>query len=265
MLFRSYLTVKKIYGTTTALFAAFLLATLPWHLMASRWGLESNILPFFLLLSVFSLIYTYSSPMRYRWIPLSLIPLALSLYAYGIALIPITGFLVLFIFFNRKIIWEEKIRFTFSMLIFLLIATPFLLFVLENDIIHQQPGFLAHLPITIPYLPLNRLDQVQFGDSHKLILLDNLRFIISGYNDPWISSDISWISPLGWLVPPFAMLGIYFSLKRCRLSHNLFVFWFIAVIPLLALFILAVHRLNALYIPLIVQIGRASCRERVYI
>src|SRR5579883_436012 len=41
-----YLTVKKIYGTNTALLAAFLLATLPWYVMVSRWSLESNLLPY---------------------------------------------------------------------------------------------------------------------------------------------------------------------------------------------------------------------------
>ncbi len=247
-----YLTVKKIYGTTTALLAAFLLATLPWYVMATRWGLESNMLPFFLLFSIFSLIYAYDSTHRRRWIPLSLIPLAISFYAYGVSIIPITGFLILFILFNRKVILQEKMSFIFSILIFVLIAAPFLLYVIENDILHKQIRFLAHLPITIPYLPLNRLDQVNFGLSHSVILIANLRFVIGGYHDEWLLNSIPWISPLGWLVPPFAILGVYFSLKRCQLSRNLFVFWLIGMLPTFALFIFTVHRSNALYIPLIV-------------
>lgn len=248
-----YLTVKKIYGTKTALLAAFLLATIPWSVMATRWGLESNILPFFLLLSTCALIYAYDSPHRRRWIPLSLIPMALSFYAYGVSFIPITGFLALFLLLNRKVIWQEKISFVLSMFIFLLIATPFLLFIVENDVVHRQLGFLAHWPITIPYLPLNRLDEVQFGLSRTTLIMTNIRFLISGFNDPWISNNVPWISPLGWLVPPFAAIGAYFSLKRCQPSRNLFLYWLFTVLPLFALFELTVHRTNALFIPLIVM------------
>lgn len=248
-----YLTVKKIYGTKTALLAAFLLATIPWSVMATRWGLESNILPSFLLFSMFALIYAYDSKHRRRWIPLSLIPMALSFYAYGISLVPIVGFLTLFLFFNRKVIWQEKISFIFSMLIFLVIATPFLLFVVENDVVHRPLGFLAHWPITIPYLPLNRLDEVQFGYSHLTVFMMNLRFLISGFNDQWIGSSIPWIPQLGWLVPPFAAVGAYFSLKRGQLSRNLFLLWLVAMLPIFVLFVLATHRANGLYIPLVVM------------
>src|SRR5581483_8475336 len=244
-----YLTVKKIYGTNTALLAAFLLATLPWYVMVSRWSLESNLLPFFLLLSAFTLLYCYDSPHR-RWIPISLIPLALSLYAYGIAIVIIPTFLALFIACNYKTILKARVSFLISIFLFLLISTPFLLFVLENYVFQKALPFLAHLPITIPYLPASRLSQVNNNLSHQAILLDNLRFLIGGYNDGKLWNSVSWISPLGWLVPPFAALGVYFSLKRQPLSRNLFVFWLAAVLPTFVLFFFIVNRANALFIPL---------------
>lgn len=246
-----YFTVKKLYGINTALLAAFLLATLPWSVMASRWGLESNMLPFFFLLSVFALIYSYDSPHRRRWMPISLIPAALCFYAYGTSIIPVSIFLFLFIVFNHKIILKEKVSFAISVIVFLLISSPFLLYVLENNVFHRSFSFLAHLPITIPYLPLSRLDQVNQGFSHSTILMMNLRFIISGFHDKWLLNSIPWISPLGWLIPPFALLGIYFSLKRLPFSRNLFVFWLAGMLPLFVLVLLTVHRSNGLYIPLI--------------
>lgn len=245
-----YLTAKKIYGTNTALLAAFLLATLPWYVMVSRWSLESNLLPFFLLLSVFTLLYCYDSPHRRRWIPISLLPLALCFYAYGIAIVIVPTFLALFIVCNYKTILKVKASFLISILLFLLISTPFFLFVLENYVLHRALPFLAHLPITIPYLPSSRLSQVNNNLSHRAILLDNLRFLIGGYNDGKLSNSISWISPLGWLVPPFAALGVYFSLKRQTLSRNLFVFWLVAVLPTFVLFFFIINRANALFIPL---------------
>jgi 4-amino-4-deoxy-L-arabinose transferase-like glycosyltransferase len=246
-----YLTLKKIYGTNTALLAAFLLATLPWYVMASRWGTESNMFPSFFLLSICTLLYWYDSPQRRFLIPFSLIPMAITFYAYGTAIIPIPIFLTLFIIFNRKTILQEKVSFLSSILVFLLIAGPFFLFVLENDVLHRQLEFLTHLPFTIPYLPVNRLSQVNGNLSHRAILLANIRFVIGGYHDQWPMNSISWISPLGWLVPPFAALGVYFSLKRQQLAHNLIVLALIGMLPTFVLFIFTVHRSNGLYIPLI--------------
>lgn len=49
-----YLTVKRSFDRETALLAVLLTAVLPWHVMISRWGLDANILPFFLLLGCYT-------------------------------------------------------------------------------------------------------------------------------------------------------------------------------------------------------------------
>lgn len=247
-----YITVRKIYNTNTALLAAFLLASLPWYVMATRWSVESNILPFFFLLGVWALVYSYDSPRRRLWIPMSLIPMALALYAYGTSIVPIPIFLFLFMLFNYKTLLKEKVSFALGVIVFLVISTPFLLYVVENDVVHKALPFLAHLPISIPYLPANRLDQVNEGLSHSAILRENLHFIINGYRDNWLTDGVPWISPLGWLELPFVVLGIYFSLKRRPLSRNPFIFWLVAALPILVLFLVTVTRSNVIYIPLIV-------------
>ena len=246
-----YVVVKKIYNTNTALLASFLLASLPWSVMASRWSMESNILPFFFLLGVWALVFSYDSPRRRLWMPFSLIPMALAFYAYGTSIVPIPIFLFLFLLFNYKTIFKEKVGFILSVLVFLLIAAPFLLYVVENDIVHRALPFLAHLPITIPYLSTNRLDQVNEGLSHSEILRENMRFVVSGFSDKWLFQSIPWISPLGWLVPPFSILGVYYSLRRQPLARNAFVFWLVATLPIFVLFLLNVVRSNVIYIPLI--------------
>jgi dolichyl-phosphate-mannose--protein O-mannosyl transferase len=40
-----YYVASSMFGRMTALFAAFLLAISPWHIMLSRWALEDNSLP----------------------------------------------------------------------------------------------------------------------------------------------------------------------------------------------------------------------------
>ncbi|MBW2995367.1 glycosyltransferase family 39 protein, partial [Candidatus Woesearchaeota archaeon] len=61
-LFVFYLLVKEISSKRLALLSAFLLAINPWHIMMSRWGLESNLAPSIFLLGVFFLIHSFKKP-----------------------------------------------------------------------------------------------------------------------------------------------------------------------------------------------------------
>ena len=84
-LFVMYYVGRRLAGGRFALFALFALAISPWHIMMSRWGLESNLLPPLLLLSFAFLLRGCADPPR----PAAVIPafslLALALYAYGTA------------------------------------------------------------------------------------------------------------------------------------------------------------------------------------
>jgi len=50
-----YATVRMALGRAVALLSLWLLALSPWHVMLSRWSLDCNLLPFFVLLGVFFL------------------------------------------------------------------------------------------------------------------------------------------------------------------------------------------------------------------
>lgn len=51
-----YWLLREIRDRKTALFGMFLLAITPWHIMMSRWGLESNLVPAFVLFGMCFLI-----------------------------------------------------------------------------------------------------------------------------------------------------------------------------------------------------------------
>ncbi len=88
-----YIYVRRLYGPRPALLATFVLAISPWHVMLSRWALESNLLPFFLLLGA-TWLEKALRPGGCRLRPLSLLPFALALYAYGISELVILPFLL---------------------------------------------------------------------------------------------------------------------------------------------------------------------------
>jgi len=70
-------------GPYFALLALLLLTLCPWHLMLSRWALESNLLPFVVLLSVY--FFTRPDNDRLGIQAAGVFVLSLSVYAYGAA------------------------------------------------------------------------------------------------------------------------------------------------------------------------------------
>ena len=113
-----------------ALVLLVLLALSSWHLIATRWALESNLLPAVLLLSV----YFLSRPDvgRFRIQAAAVFFLALSVYAYGTAyfLAPLLlGLTLLWLALNRRADWRRLLA--LSALAFV-VALPIILLVVVN-------------------------------------------------------------------------------------------------------------------------------------
>lgn len=78
-----YLIMKRLSASSGAGIAAmFFIAINPWHIMMSRWALESNLFPTMILIAVYLLLRSFDNP---RWFYAFTGMLALSLYAYGTA------------------------------------------------------------------------------------------------------------------------------------------------------------------------------------
>ncbi|HWS84940.1 MAG TPA: glycosyltransferase family 39 protein [Ktedonobacteraceae bacterium] len=255
-----YTFVKRWYGTRTALIAALLLGTNPWHIMASRWSLEANLLPPFLLFGIACLSYCYTSKYTRLLMPFSLVFLAFAFYAYGVSIIIIPTFLVLYFGMiglgtlrsnksnTRKKTWYNTFGIILSWLIFFLIASPFFVFILDNYILHTTPAFVQHLPLTIPLLISSRLAQVSDGQNP---LAENIQFLMHGLNDGQVWDIAGIYSPLGLLSLPLVALGVYYSIRTRQVHANLFLIWLGATIPIFFLFPLDLSRANAMYLPLI--------------
>ena len=75
-----YLLVKKLAGKELAFVSLFVLSIAPWHIMVSRWGLESQLLMGFLSMGLCLFVYGLERP---RLLPLSALCYGLSLYCYA--------------------------------------------------------------------------------------------------------------------------------------------------------------------------------------
>lgn len=157
-----------------AFLGLFLLAVVPWHFMLSRWSLESNLVPFFMLAGCAVLTRAFITAQRI-WIIPSLIPFAFALYAYGttIIILPIFFGLILILFYKN--IRLHLTEWLIAAGLFTVIAFPFLIFLAESYIVKKNLVWADGLFFSTPLLPSNRFNPVSgtfwlymVGDNNKI-------------------------------------------------------------------------------------------------
>ena len=90
----AYFLVKEFKGKKQGLFFMFLVTIMPWHIMKSRWGLESYLLSPMFLFSIYSLVKAVKSGKLWTY-ALSGLIFGITLYTYALSYIIIPVFLIL--------------------------------------------------------------------------------------------------------------------------------------------------------------------------
>jgi 4-amino-4-deoxy-L-arabinose transferase-like glycosyltransferase len=142
-----FVAARKLSGEIFGLVAMFFLAVSPWHIMLSRWALESNLLPFVFLLGFTALLYSTADNW---WVVAACFFLGLSLYAYGTTYFAVPMFLVpslvILGIYRRIRAW----RLVIGLVVFAALAAPIALYVVIN-LLHLNSVQLGM--ITIPRVP----------------------------------------------------------------------------------------------------------------
>ncbi|MEV6301426.1 glycosyltransferase family 39 protein [Actinoplanes sp. NPDC051861] len=236
-------TVGLVYALTATvadrragLIAALLLALCPWHVMMSRWSLESNLLPPVMLFAVWVLVVAYRSPRRWL-MPLSLAPMALTFYAYAAATLVVALFVAAFLATEWRTVRARPGAVAASVGVFGLLSLPYGLFLLVNHVTKQALPF-------VPLLPGSRVSEINTDG----MIVENLRFFLYGFDDgmPW--NVLSPYLPLGLVVIPLAAVGLLFAVRRRAWP---IVIWAAAALPMVFLIQLNVNRFNVIFLPLI--------------
>ncbi|KAA9345520.1 hypothetical protein F0P94_00060 [Adhaeribacter soli] len=246
-------------GRFPAFLGLLLIVVIPWHFMLSRWALESNLAPFFMLLGCFFLIRAFAANGS-KWILPSLIPFALALYGYGTTIVVLpTLFTLLLLFFRERIRLQWK-RWLAAFSLFILAALPFLLFFIENYLLKKNLTWTDSLFFSTPLLPSSRLGQVEAADW-KETALHNLRFFMGGFDDGSNYNLIPGFKLLLFFTVPASVIGIvaagirsFPSIKTNKPDKEnsvVFIFfsWAIASLALIFSFELNVNRFNHFYLP----------------
>ena len=235
---------SRAFGIT----ALALLAVNPWHIMMSRWALESNLLPFFLLLGV----WLTAEAREHPWALLGAsAAFGLSLYAYG------TAFFFLPLFLVCAMVWlHGRLKagpFCVSLALFLALALPIAACQAINALGLEE---LRVLGLTLPRLTEGRQAATSiFGGADAAENFRGFLRILRSQSDglPWNSMPL-WKGGIFYCFGlPTAILGFIASLF-CRKDHPFEAPMRIALVCALVcawLIRCNINRINMIWLPLI--------------
>lgn len=270
-----YYFMKSAFGDKKAVLFLFIFTIFPWHLMKSRWGLESNIFPDLILWAIFAMYMGIKKKSNWLLV-LSGIIFGLSTYSYGTSYFFVPILLILLyisLFIVKKLSLKQCIIHLCTTTV---ISLPMILFVIINffDLDTLKLG-----PITIPKLPTVRFKEItavgsSIGSNIFSNFINNIKMLFT--ND---GNVLNYTVPYGlffcnWLTIPIAIIGIVVSIYKqtsflklwtntnsqksqnstnsaCTLTYTIMNCFFIASLLLMFMVDGAINRINVIFIPLV--------------
>lgn len=249
-----YCLLKRMFDQEKASWGLFLLAVCPWHITMSRWGLDANLAPGFL---IFGLYFFVRGMENEKWLPVSGLFYGLSLYCYAVIwpIVPLLlvlqiGYALAFrkIHINRYSILASAILG--------ILALPLLLFLCVNS------GILPEIALpfmTIPKMGGYRGSEVAFSFPQ---MYQNLRTALSLLYHQNTGAPYDILLPWGLFYDIgriFIIIGAGSLVIRVvrSLVHRVFTWETFLLIQLIGggfncLIVTAVlHQIDSLYIPLV--------------
>ena len=252
-----YFLLKNIHRENKAfvLLGTFLFAIFPWHIMKSRWGLESNLFPDLVLWGTF-LLSQYLRKGKSGYLYTSMFLFGFSAFSYGSAYCFLPFFVLpvgICLLLRKRVTWKQALV---CVLVLGVTVLPILLFVFINTFDYPQIelGFL-----TIPRLYVNRHTEMasvfsgNFLESSLKNFRDALKILVTQEDGlPWNA-----MPPFGLtyrVTLPLTLWGLVLCLKNIRKRNAqgpefLMDLWFAASVVLMFVVKPNINRINIIMIP----------------
>lgn len=256
-----YLVARQLFGARAGLWATLLLAISPWHILLSRWALDSNLLPFFFIAAFASLLQGLQRPM---WLLLAGLLFGICMYAYGTAYAVVPLFLVLVVFIDSRWRILSRRHLTLAVLLYALVAAPIFLLLLINglglDSIRMGPVTIPHFPVAVRWQTTTLL-----GTSDPVgTLFSNLKagaVLLASESDGILYNVVD---PFGYLYHVGLALGIggvilLFTPREGAMpsGRRLMLAWLAAAVVVPVLQPVNINRLNILFPAMVILGGYA--------
>lgn len=249
--------LKRVGDKKLALIGTIFFVICPWHIMKSRWALESNLFPDIMLLAVFLLIYGLNNKNKYIYY-LSFAIAGLTAYTYGTSYFFLPLFIIpllITLIVKKEITIKEAI---WSIAILALVALPIILFVIINTF---NLGEIRLPFMTIPRLEVNRYKIISSLFSKDFFALgwgnikEAMKILFFQVDDNIANA----IFPSGLIYlfsGFFTIIGIIFSFKKnkkLQIKYDyIFKIWLISSFLLIIVCKPSIPRFNIMMIPIII-------------
>jgi hypothetical protein len=249
----------RLFSPMAGLGALVCVALSPWHIMLSRWALESNILPFVFLCGVACLAHAQNVKRKTLWWLATFACLALCLYAYGPAYLAVPIFVISVVIIgivSRMVSWRLALG---GLAVFALVALPIGLFLVVNTF---KLNTITFAGVSMPRMPATPRFQSQLLEgggplAHAGTLWQLLTTQRDGtlYNitDPYgvLYSVIFFVIALGFIVASVMQV-----MRRRWPAHCLLItLWVVACLPTGIVQESNINRINLLLMGLVVAAG----------
>lgn len=244
------LTVLVLFFLARALFqnnfigllSSFLLAISPWHIQLTRASFESSFSVLWIMLGIWFLLKGFS---RAKWLVLSMVPFAISVFTYNAARIFTPIFLLtVFAIYQNKLVRFRK-TLILSAVAFLLLLLPLTPYLLSGErssryklvSITDDPGLiprinehrgLSKMPEPLPLLVHNKVTYISFYFIRNYLAHFSPEFLfISGA--PHKQHHVQDMGELYWFQAPFLLLGLYYLFKLKHKFRWLLISWILLI------------------------------------
>jgi len=243
-----YGVMRRITNERIALIGLFLLAVSPWHIGLSRWALESNLSPAFLMFALYFYLRTLEKP---EFAPACGLMYGLCLYCYALMWIVVPLILVMslsYSFIRGEIKKQALGWYLAGGIILLVLAVPLILFVLINKDLLPE---IRTAYFSIPHLISGRMDEVSLANIPENIHKTLYMFFIQA------DSDIFHASPRYGFYHHISIVFFPIGFIACcvqtykRKKSAYILFHFLASVPIGILVNIAVQRINGIHIPIL--------------
>lgn len=236
---------KSSFNIHYSLISAFLLAVSPWHIQLTRGSFESSFSLFWFLMAVWLLAIGFRKP---RWVVVSMIPFAISVYTYNTARVFTPMFLFVVYLLHFKYLLKNFKYLVLSFLTFIILAAPIVPFALSGGAaaryklvsITDDAGLvprieerrnMSKLPSLVTKLIHNRYTYNTFYFSRNYLAHFTPNFLfVSGAGHK--QHHVQGVGELYWIQAPFLLYGLYILIKRKDQSLKILLPWlFLAFVP----------------------------------
>ncbi len=254
---------KKSYRNEASVLGAAFLAICPWHVILSRWSLDSNIMPFNLMLSVYLFLLASKKKSSVIYC-LSAASFAICMYSYGAATIVVPATLVMIAAYSVKKKALTITQLILAIVTFMVVFAPLLLFYAINYL--GVPEIITDV-VTFNRFTAARTGEafVSFDDGFLKGALGNLKSLILTVSvdnsENTIAHYLKGYATLFAFTFPVTFTGLVIGVKKLfskdedgqqgMILNAMFIFVTLGSVILDLVILPDINRLVMLFIPLI--------------